>query len=353
MDNFNSSTTNEVRKPNKHFTDYERGMIQLLHRQGKSLRHIAGEINCSPSAVHYELKRGTRPKVGVRGPKPQYNAAYASKVYKRNRQRCRKPLKIDSPRHEPFILWCVDKIRNLHWSIDACVGFARKENIFQADEIFCTKTMYNYLWSGKLPITIFEVPKALKRKHRRKWKRRNKRILGRSIEERPAYIDDRQESGHWEADTVVGKRAGKESVILTLLERKTRHYLAIKIDSKTSGSVNAAMAVLKEEYGDRFSEVFKTITTDNGAEFEAFSALEAYGSKIYFAHPYMSSDKAQNERHNGLLREYVSKGESIDNYTAEDILSFADTINALPRRVLGYNTPEMLFEEFLDQVYAC
>ena len=42
------------------------------------------------------------------------------------------------------------------------------------------------------------------------------------------------EIGHWESDTVVGKRNGKKSVILTLLEKKTKHYLAIRIPGKTS-----------------------------------------------------------------------------------------------------------------------
>lgn len=40
--------------------------------------------------------------------------------------------------------------------------------------------------------------------------------------------------GHWEGDTVVGKRNGREAVILTLLEKKTQHYLAIRIPGKTS-----------------------------------------------------------------------------------------------------------------------
>ena len=48
------------------------------------------------------------------------------------------------------------------------------------------------------------------------------------------------EIGHWEGDTVVGKRNGKEAVILTLLEKKTQHYLAIRIPGKTSEAVNAA-----------------------------------------------------------------------------------------------------------------
>ena len=61
--------------------------------------------------------------------------------------------------------------------------------------------------------------------------------------------------GHWEIDTVIGKRAGKESVVLTLVEKVTDFYLAIKIPGKDSASVTATMEVLREECGEKFSEI--------------------------------------------------------------------------------------------------
>ena len=114
-----------------------------------------------------------------------------------------------------------------------------------------------------------------------------------------------------------------------------------------------ALDVLLEEYGEEyFAEVFKTITADNGSEFERLSELEKYGVGVFFAHPYSSWERPQNERHNRLFRRYVPKGQSIENYSAEQILSFADEMNAYPRRILGYRTPEELFDAFLDQVYS-
>lgn len=109
-------------------------------------------------------------------------------------------------------------------------------------------------------------------------------MYGTSIDERPEIVDSRTEAGHWEGDTVVGKRNGKESVILTLLEKKTENYIAIRIPGKTSEAVNAAMERLHE----KSSQVFKTITVDNGAEFADFAQIEQYGTKVYFAHPYTS-----------------------------------------------------------------
>ena len=51
-------------------------------------------------------------------------------------------------------------------------------------------------------------------------------------------------------------------------------------------------------------------------------------------------------------RQYVPKGVSIENFSDEEILRAADALNGLPRRNLGYCTPEELFEAFLDTVYA-
>ena len=182
--------------------------------------------------------------------------------------------------------------------------------------------------------------------------RENKRKYGQSISFRPEMAALRIEEGHWEGDTVVGKRAGKEAVILSLLEKKTQTYLALRIPSKTSGAVMGAMNSLHNEYADHFAEVFKTITVDNGSEFADFAQVETWGSQVYFAHPYTSWERPQNERHNGLFRAFVPKGVSIEQYSDEDILTAADELNGRPRRKLGYRTPEELFEAFLDSVFA-
>lgn len=123
------------------------------------------------------------------------------------------------------------------------------------------------VWAGLLPLTPTELPEALKRKAKSHKDREHKRKYGQSIPVRPEIAGLRIEEGHWEGDTMVGKRAGKEAVVLSLLEKKTETYLALRIPSKTSDAVMGAMNCLYNEYGDRFAEVFKTSTVDNGSEF--------------------------------------------------------------------------------------
>lgn len=353
MDQNHFNTIETSRKSGKHLTLDERGVIQALYQQGYSLRSIAAAVGCAHTTVYYEIRRGTPKPKSNRGRMPKYTARRGQKAYEEHRKNSKRPLKIYCDDCEPFIQWMVKQVRDKHWSLDTCVGYARRHNIFNAEQIPCTKTLYNMLWDGKLPLSLFDVPQALSRKQHRKWTHKNKRIRGRSIDERPIIAEAGTEIGHWEVDTVIGRRRGHEAVIFTAVEKVTRNYIAIRIPGRTSDGIEAAIAQLKEQYGlEHFSKVFKTMTADNGPEFTTFSKIESLGTKVYFTHPYSSWERPQNERHNGLLREFIPKGTSIERYTDDDILDMADTLNQRPRRILGYYSPTELFEAFLDEVYA-
>jgi len=348
---YNQYITNESeRKPGKHLTSEDRGAIQAMKKLGYSNRKIAAYLRCSPTTVSNELKRGTPPRKGERGRIPGYSAKRGNAADQAHRKNSHKPHRIQKCRR--FVQWVMEQMRQKKWSVDACVGYARKHKLFPADEMVCTKTLYNELWAGNLKLSVMELPEALKRKKHCKRVRKHKKNYGTSIDERPEAVNSRTEEGHWEGDTVEGRRSGKEAVILTLLEKKTQHYIAIRISGKTSEAVNAAMEGLREEYGARFSSVFQTITVDNGSEFADFAKIESWGTRVYYAHPYTSWERPQNERHNGMLRSYVPKGVSIEKFSDEDILWAADALNSLPRKNLGYCTPEELFEVFLDSVYS-
>lgn len=350
MDCPNYITVEPERKTGQHLQREERGAIQRLHRLGCSNRAIAREINCSPSTIGNELRRGTPLRKSSKGRTPGYSAKRGQAVYRSNRSRSHKSHKADSC--TAFIDWVVQQVREHRWSLDACVGYARLHMLFKENEMVSTKTLYNELWAGSLPLSLFEVPNVLKRRRINGKDRINKRPKGRSIEKRPDEVAARTVPGHWEADTVVGLRKGKEAVVFTLIERVTDNYIALQIPGKTSEAVQAAMQALHAEFGDHFSKVFKTITADNGSEFEDFTKAEQWGTKVYFAHPYSSWERPVNERHNGMLRGFIPKGTSIEKYSPAQVLTFADELNERPRRRLGYQTPEELFDAFLDSVYA-
>ena len=86
----------------------------------------------------------------------------------------------------------------------------------------------------------------------------------------------------------------------------------------------------------------KSITADNGSEFALLSELE--GVDIYFAHAYSSHERGTNENFNGLLREFVPKGVSLNKLTQEDLAVYTQAINDRLRRLHNYQSAKKLFE---------
>ena len=341
------------RRRGQHLTPFERGVIQAGLRAGRSFRAIAREVGCSPSTVSNEVERGTPKRKSTRGRPPLYDGRRGQKVYEEHRLRCHRPAKTRAD--TPFARWLVGQVRGQGWSLDACVGHARREGLFPRTEIPCTKSLYNALHARRLPLGVFEFPEMPRRSRRRRLRvsrsRGGRRPFCRPIDSRSCRVWAGIDFGHWEIDTVVGRKTGEHQAILTLLEKSTHMYTALLIPGRTSAAVMAGFAALREEYGDKFGEVFKTITADNGSEFSELSQLEAYGTTTYSAHAYSSWERGQNERHNGLLRQYIPKGVSLNAYSQEELDQFVDAINTKPRRSLGYRTADELFEEQLDKIY--
>ena len=203
-----------------------------------------------------------------------------------------------------------------------------------------------------LNIHNYDLPEKLKRNTKIHRIRKNKKKLGRSIEQRPQEVNKRDVFGHWECDLVLGHKTKDDEVLLTLSERMSREFLIIKIPDKTAASVMNAFKSLRKQYSEHWNDIFKTITTDNGSEFADLSQLEDISkSLIYYAHPYTSCDKGTVERHNGLIRRFIPKGDYIHNYSLQQIIDIETWCNSLPRKILAYHTPDEIFERELDRIY--
>lgn len=100
---------------------------------------------------------------------------------------------------------------------------------------------------------------------------------------------------------------------------------------------------IKETYGTMFSTVFKTITSDNGSEFSEIESIDCENVDVYYTHPYTACERGTIERHNGLVRRFIPKGKSIDDIDDKLISYVENWCNTLPRKILGYKTPNDLF----------
>ena len=347
MDNNNTNTNT---RKNKHLSSKERTIIEIKLEEGLSAYKIAKYLQRPINTILNEIKRGTTTQI-KQGKKVQvYLAETGEAVYKNNRKNC--GCKFKRLQCSEFINYVVDKFKNNSWSLDACFGEAIVNSRFKREEMVCTKTLYNYVDLGLLDIKNIDLPQKMRKNTKIEKVRTNKKKLGKSIDERPKEIDLREEFGHWEIDTVIGEKNSNDNALLTIVERKTRYSIVRKIKSKTSEAVIEKIKAIADFYGKEFNKVFKTITGDNGSEFADLSIIESYKSDAFFTHPYSSCEKGTNERHNGLIRRFIPKGKRISDYDLDDIAFIEEWMNTLPRKILGYKTPEELFEKQLDQIYA-
>ena len=158
------------------------------------------------------------------------------------------------------------------------------------------------------------------------------------IGNRPNIINRKQRIGDWEADTVVG--LGQKSALLTLVERKTKYLIIVRLNGLTVEETAMAMiGALKRHKANAHS-----VTMDNGKEFyRHMKVAKAPGAKTYFCRPYRSWEKGLNENTNGLIRQYFPKGTDFNKISDAEIRRVQEALNNRPGKTLDYETPNSLF----------
>ena len=171
--------------------------------------------------------------------------------------------------------------------------------------------------------------------------------IGKSIRKRDKSVYKRKEFGHWEVDTVVSGRGKTKACFATIAERKTRYYIAVKIPNRTGEEL--AKAIISE-LSKLPKGAVKTITCDRGSEFSEWRKIEnELNCNMYFADPYCAWQKGTNENLNGLLREFYPKGRNLERVSEKTLKKNLALINARPKKVLHFQKPIDLFNEYLKK----
>ena len=170
----------------KHLSFKQRVIIQTRLKDGCFIRAIARELCCSPSTISYEVRRGT--VTLYRGKQKRYKADHGQSVYQTNRRHCGR--KSDFLKKSDFIKYVNKHFFEDNWSLDVCANRCLAVGEFSSDQIVCTRTLYNYVDQGLLAIRNSDLPEKLKRNTKIHRVHKNKKKLGRSIEERPEEIND-------------------------------------------------------------------------------------------------------------------------------------------------------------------
>ncbi len=155
-----------------------------------------------------------------------------------------------------------------------------------------------------------------------------------SIRERPAEIEDRAIPGHWEGDLIGGT---KNSHIATLVERHSRFTMLVKVSSKDTATVVAA---LSRHVRKLPASLRRSLTWDRGLEMAQHKSFTvATNVKVYFCDPQSPWQRGSNENTNGLLRQYFPKRTNLSGFSQSELDKVAQRLNQRPRKTLGFETP--------------
>ena len=313
----------------------ERYQISALRRHGNSASQIARVLGRHRSTITRELARNARGCETDRGATVGYHAVFAEQ-----QTRARRVAKGTASRKIQGELqqiveakiragWSPEQIRGrLQLEAAACISF---ETIYQhvIRDAQNGGTLRYCLRSGGYKRERFRKSKHAQRTRSRKH----------TIDKRPVAANERTELGHWERDCLLGTRG--HSVLLTLVERMTRYSRFFHVDRLDVEHVSKATV----EVLGPFAAITRTITNDNGVEFQRAAELEQQlGVPIYFCEPSSPWQRGSVENTNGLARQFVPKSSNFDELPPWAAKAIEDTLNHRPRKTLGYRTPhEVLF----------
>jgi len=311
--------------------DISRGMAS-----GSSIREIARRLHRAASTVSREVTR--------HGGRPVYRAHEADS------QAWEAALR---PKRCLLAVNC--KLRNivasklmLDWSPEQISGWLKTEYPHDESMRVSHETIYRSLFIQARGVLKKELMDHLRSKRRMRRSRhasvsgqsRGQIVDAISIRERPPEVEDRAIPGHWEGDLLSG---AKNSYIATLVERHSRFAMLIKVPSKDTEVVVAA---LSQHVRKLPATLRRSLTWDRGLEMAKHKTFTiATDVQVYFCDPQSPWQRGTNENTNLLLRQYFPRGTDLSGYTQADLDKVALRLNQRPRKTLGFQTPASRLQE--------
>lgn len=307
----------------------------------KTLKYISTILNKSTKTIKREIVRGTVEQLDS-----MYNKIL---IYSKDTSQYRyiksikeKKISLKIENNEELIKDIVKLLNKKYSPYAIIVKLSNKHKIN-----FSLQTLYNYIHNGLFEKYGYKKESntiIYKSKANHTNKKKIVRIGGLSIDERPKYINNRDELGHWEIDSVVGLREGSDKSIMTLTERKTRVNIVCLLASKTNNNVIKELKkIIKSK-----KYLIKSITSDNGSEFSNVKDITSLGVDWYFAHPYCSNERGSNENNNKMVRRFIPKGKSMNHLTKKDVKYIETFMNNYPRKIFNNLTSNQVYESLVN-----
>lgn len=340
-------------KDAKHFTWDQRLTLERMLKKGFTKAAIASALGKCERSIYYEINRGlcVQQTSGY-----EFIEVYCPEVAERRYREFLKEkgrdLKIGK---DHALARRLEELVMVHGFAPGAALAEIRNNGEVYDTVICENTLYNYIYRGDVFLQL--TPDHLHNKGRRHYAANSKRQAarssnGKSIETRPQEVKGRGSFGHWEMDSIMGCK-GSQKALLVLTERRTRMGIVMLLEDHTAASVVKAINRLERRFGKLFYKLFKSITVDNGCEFQDFEGIEAAHRRkgkrtvVFFCHPYSAFERGSNENMNRLIRRFFPKGTSFDTVTPEEVRAAEKWVNSYPRKLLGWQSAATLFEKEL------
>ena len=306
-----------------HLTMEERDHIAQWRHQGADQKEIAKALKRSPATISRELRRN----------RTGHNYFPSQAQRQATLRRRERPLtrKMDNPKLNEAVR---DGLVH-YWSPDQIAGRLQQDDGDGKCQV-SARTIYHWLQHDKHHEHWLSF---LRRRGKRPSSRKKPAGIGAPIDQRPEVIEQRLRVGDFEGDTVLGPPG--TGGLATLVDRKSRYTIIIKIQSKNADHVH-------QKIRDRLKQLDEqrrhSVTFDNGSEFARCRRLEKHlGMALYFADPGCPHQRGTNENTNGLIRQFFPQGTEFRDITHHQVRETENLLNNRPRACLGYRTPEEVF----------
>ncbi|KOF13368.1 transposase [Ensifer adhaerens] len=305
------------------------------------IQEMARQLGRHRSTIYREIRRNTFHDREL----PEYSGYFptvADDIRKERRRRLRKLM-----RHPQLRELVVEQLEAL-WSPEQIAGRLLADGVSTVR--VCTETIYRFIY-GKEDYAL-ELYRHLpegrrKRRPRSSRKPRDGVFPGACrISQRPDFIDDRSQFGHWEGDLLIFQRDLGTANVTSLVERKSRYTVMIKNQSRHSRPI---MDKIIEAFSPLPALARQSFTFDRGKEFAGFKALEdGIGARSWFCDPSAPWQKGAVENTNKRIRRFMPGNTDLAVIPQNALNRLARDLNNQPRKCLGYRTPAEVFATHLQ-----
>jgi IS30 family transposase len=304
----------------RHLSQVERYQIEAGIALGMNLSQVAKKIGRHRSTVFREIRRnGHITQEGYLGMSAQCD-------YEIRIKRSKPKMKIRGNMKS-----YIDRRLRMRWSPEQIAGRRKVEGMSTVG----IETIYRYIYQDRKSggnLWTYLRHRRARRKKRFPYQRWPKKIPRIPAEARPVEITERQRTGDFERDMIVGR--SQSGYILTIVDRRSKLVRLRRSDTTRPAAIHKLTVRALRNLS------VCSLTNDNGVEFLAHDkTARSLGVTVYFTRPYASWERGTVENTNKLIRQYFPKRTNLKEISSAQIKMVEKALNQRPRKTLGFRTP--------------